>query len=83
MMIGLDPERKLLYARINRRVHDMINTGLINEVKALLDAGYSAGLNALNTVGYKEIIAFLNDEMDKETAISEIQKIHADLPNVK
>jgi len=74
MMIGLDPERKLLYARINRRVHDMINTGLINEVKALLDAGYSAGLNALNTVGYKEIIAFLNDEMDKETAISEIQK---------
>jgi len=74
MMIGLNPNRKLLYARINQRVLDMVNDGLIDEVKTLLDKGYSADLNALNTVGYKEIIAYLNDEMDKEQAISEIQK---------
>ena len=74
MMIGLNPDRELLYARINQRVLDMIDAGLIEEIKALLDAGYSADLNALNTVGYKEIIAFLNGELDKETAISEIQK---------
>ncbi len=74
IMIGLNPDRKLLYARINQRVLDMVNDGLIDEVKALLDKGYSADLNALNTVGYKEIIAFLNNEMDKEQAISEIQK---------
>jgi tRNA dimethylallyltransferase len=73
-MIGLNPNRKLLYARINQRVLDMVNDGLIDEVKTLLDKGYSADLNALNTVGYKEIIAYLNDEMDKEQAISEIQK---------
>lgn len=74
MMIGLNPDRKLLYARINQRVLDMVNDGLIDEVKALLDKGYSADLNALNTVGYKEIIAFLNNKMNKEQAISEIQK---------
>ena len=74
MMIGLNPDRKLLYARINQRVLDMVNDGLIDEVKALLDKGYSTDLNALNTVGYKEIIAFLNNEMNKEQAISEIQK---------
>jgi len=74
IMIGLDPDRKLLYTRINRRVLDMIDAGLIDEVKALLDKGYSADLNALNTVGYKEIIAYLNDEINKEQAISEIQK---------
>jgi len=74
MMIGLNPDRKLLYARINQRVLDMVNDGLIDEVKTLFDKGYSADLNALNTVGYKEIIAYLNNEITKETAISEIQK---------
>jgi len=74
LMIGLNPERKLLYDRINRRVLDMIEDGLIDEVKTLLDNGYLPELNALNTVGYKEIISFLNKEIDKDKAISEIQK---------
>ncbi|MCF7832167.1 MAG: tRNA (adenosine(37)-N6)-dimethylallyltransferase MiaA [Candidatus Marinimicrobia bacterium] len=74
VVIGLDPDRKLLYERIDRRVLEMIDGGLIDEVKALIDKGYSADLNALNTVGYKEIIAYLDGELDKETAISEIQK---------
>lgn len=72
--IGLDPERSILYDRINRRVLNMIEEGLIKEVSSLLDRGYSHDLNALNTVGYKEIIAFLDGKMDKEKAIDEIQK---------
>lgn len=74
LAIGLDPDRKLLYDRINRRVLKMMEEGLLNEVKTLLEKGYSPELNALNTVGYKEIISYLNGEIDKETAISEIQK---------
>lgn len=72
--IGLAPERPLLYDRINRRVLDMIDAGLVAEVKALLDQGYTQDLNALNTVGYKEIISYLNGDMDLDTAITECQK---------
>ena len=52
----------------------MIEDGLVEEVKNILDKGYSPDLNALNTVGYKEIIAYLNGKTDIETAVSEIQK---------
>lgn len=72
--IGLNPDRKLLYDRINRRVLEMIEDGLVEEVMNLLENGYSPELNALNTVGYKEIISYLNEQTDLETAISEIQK---------
>lgn len=74
LAIGLDPERSVLYHRINDRVLSMIEEGLIEEVQALLDLGYSRELNALNTVGYKEIIAYLDHNIDKKTAISDIQK---------
>jgi len=51
--IGLDMDRKMLYERIDRRVSDMIEAGLIDEVRSL--AAYRH-LNALNTVGYKEVL---------------------------
>lgn len=72
--IGLAPDRALLYDRINRRVLQMIEAGLVNEVRALLEKGYTKDLNALNTVGYKEIISYLEGETDLDTAIAEIQK---------
>ena len=72
--IGLSPDRKLLYERINKRVLDMVNTGLVEEVMSLLDKGYSKDLNALNTVGYKEIMSYLEGKVDLDTAISNIQK---------
>lgn len=74
LMIGLAPRRDLLYERIDRRVLDMIDAGWIDEVRALLDQGYDPGLNALNTVGYKEIIAFLQGKAGLEKTIGEIQK---------
>jgi tRNA dimethylallyltransferase len=73
-MIGLRPQRELLYRRIDRRTEEMLRAGLVREVRELLQKGYTAELNALNTVGYKEIIAYLKGEISLENAVREIQK---------
>ncbi len=69
--IGLSADRDIVYDRINRRVDIMIEAGLIDEVKSLQQQQH---LNALNTVGYKELFKYLNGEWDLEFAISEIKK---------
>lgn len=56
--------RPQLYKQINQRVEEMFDMGLVEEVKRLLEMGYPPSLNALNSVGYKEVIAYLNKEMD-------------------
>jgi tRNA dimethylallyltransferase len=62
--IGLTMERKKLYTRINQRVEEMFEEGLVEEVRGILEMGYSLQLNALNSVGYKEVIAYLKEEID-------------------
>jgi tRNA dimethylallyltransferase len=69
--IGLNLPRKLLYQRINLRVDLMVKQGLIDEVKSLLP---HRNLNALNTVGYKEIFEYLDGKTDLDTAISMIKQ---------
>lgn len=69
--IGLTAERSTIYDRINLRVDQMVNEGLIAEVSTLYP---HRNLNALNTVGYKELFAYLDKKWDVETAISEIKK---------
>ncbi|WP_033961867.1 tRNA (adenosine(37)-N6)-dimethylallyltransferase MiaA [Psychroserpens jangbogonensis] len=69
--IGLTAEREIIYDRINKRVDNMIAEGLLNEVKGLQS---KQQLNALNTVGYKELFKFLNNEWALEFAVSEIKK---------
>ena len=64
-------ERALLYERINQRVLLMMNNGLYDEVAGLYE---HRNLNALNTVGYKELFACINGEYDKERAIELIQR---------
>ena len=59
--IILNRERKELYQRINHRVDEMIDDGLIEEVKSLQ---VHSDLPSLNSLGYKEILAYLNDEHD-------------------
>ncbi len=63
-IIVLLRERKELYERINRRVDWMIENGLVEEVKRLLDMGYSKDLNSLRTIGYKETIDYLEGSYD-------------------
>ena len=69
--IGITAERKLIYNRIEQRVDLMIAEGLVNEVKNLYPY---QDLNTLNTVGYKEIFNYLDQEIDLNFAISEIKK---------
>ena len=52
----------MLYKNIDNRVDKMIEDGLLEEVKSVLDMGYEKKINALNTVGYKEIISFMDGE---------------------
>jgi len=69
--IGLTADRNIIYERINKRVDIMMEQGLLDEVKNLEDYKH---LNALNTVGYKELFKHLNDEWSLEFAVSEIKK---------
>jgi len=71
---GITYPREQLYQRINLRTEIMWNSGLLDETKRVIDLGYSLELNSLNTVGYKETIAYLNHQADQKQTISEIQK---------
>lgn len=69
--IGLTAEREIIYNRINARVDRMMQDGLLEEVKNLIS---EQNLNALNTVGYKELFKYINGEWTLEFAISEMKK---------
>ncbi|PTX43742.1 tRNA dimethylallyltransferase [Christiangramia gaetbulicola] len=69
--IGLTADRELIYERINKRVDLMIENGLVEEARALYS---KRELNALNTVGYKELFQYFDGGIDLETVISEIKK---------
>lgn len=69
--ICLNVDRKELYNRINRRTDEMIHAGLVDEVKSI--SGYF-DKNALQTVGYSELISYLNGETDFETAVELIKR---------
>lgn len=69
--IGLCRNRNELYERINKRVDIMINDGLIDEVKSVYQY---KNLNSLNTVGYKEIIQYLDGNWTLEFAIDKIKQ---------
>jgi tRNA dimethylallyltransferase len=71
---GLNWQREVLYQNINRRVDSMMQAGLVDEVKNILGMGYSKNLNSLNTVGYKEIISYLDNEITLERAIGLIKR---------
>ncbi len=74
LQFGLNWERKRLYQNIEERVDEMIHDGLIEEVKGILSKGFSKNLNALNTVGYKEIISYLDNEITLDRAVELIKR---------
>ncbi|MFB3904300.1 MAG: tRNA (adenosine(37)-N6)-dimethylallyltransferase MiaA [Acidobacteriota bacterium] len=67
--IGLNLPRSNLYARINRRVEEMFQSGLVEEVAALLRQGYSPDLKAFEALGYRAVVRFLKGEITREEAI--------------
>ena len=68
--IGLNRERQELYHRINQRVDDMMRDGLLDEVRMVAP---SRGVNALNTVGYKELFEYLDGKWSLEEAVERIK----------
>jgi tRNA dimethylallyltransferase len=68
--IGLNREREELYNRINQRVDQMMELGLLEEAKRLYPLRH---LNALNTVGYKEIFDYLEGHWSLEEAVERIK----------
>ena len=71
ILIGLEAERSVIYNRINQRVKIMMNEDLLAEAKDLL---LHKDLNALQTVGYRELFSYFEDEISLEFAIEEIKK---------
>lgn len=74
IQIGLKWDREFLYSNIEKRVDKMIDAGLIEEVENILNMGYSKTINALNTVGYKEIIEYLDSKISLDRAIELIKR---------
>ena len=68
--IGLNRDREELYNRINQRVDQMMTDGLLDEVKRLYPMRH---MNALNTVGYKEMFAYLDGTWTLEEAVERIK----------
>lgn len=73
-LIGLERERDDLYARINIRVERMMEAGWVEEVRRLLDRGYTAQTCALRTFGYAEIIAHLQSALSYDEAVEQIKR---------
>jgi tRNA dimethylallyltransferase len=74
LYIGLTEESETLYKKINLRVDQMIEDGFIGEVKDLVAKGYSLKDKALNSIGYAELIKYLNNEISFEEAVRQIKK---------
>jgi tRNA dimethylallyltransferase len=72
-IIGLYREREELYARIDRRVDQMMAEGLLAEVEALREAGYAPSLPAMSGLGYRQLWDYLAGEMELEEAVQRIK----------
>lgn len=70
----LNDDRQLLYDRINKRVDNMFEKGLVKEVENLLDMGYERNLVSMQGIGYKEVVSYIAGEMNLEDTIELIKK---------
>lgn len=71
IIIGLEADREVMYSRIDQRVDIMMNEGLLKEVEAVFP---HKNLNALQTVGYRELFDYLDDKITLGFAVEEIKK---------
>ncbi len=73
-LIGLTMDRELLYERIEQRIDIMLDQGLIQEVQFLLAKGYNRNMVAMQGLGYKEIIGYLEDEYSLAEAVAMLKQ---------
>ncbi len=70
----LNMNREELYDRINKRVDQMLDNGLIDEVVNLKEKGYNSNMQAMKGIGYKEILYYLDNKISLEEAIEMIKQ---------
>ena len=73
-MFAIDMDRAALYDKINRRVDVMMEQGLVDEVKGILDMGVDRNTTAMQAIGYKEIVDWLDGKITVEKAIEDIKQ---------
>jgi len=73
--LGLDPDRKALYERINERAQRMFDDGLSDETLTLLEK-YGAAPRPLSALGYKQAVALMRGEFEREGAVQAAQQAH-------
>ncbi len=74
LMIGLTLDRDKLYTRIDQRVDDMMENGLLNEVRMLRDIGCHASLTSMQAIGYKELFGVLEGRHTLDVAVALIKQ---------
>ncbi len=74
LKIGLSIDRAELYRRIDARAEQMFNAGLLQEVEAILAAGYAGSLKTLQTIGYRQAMMLLEGQLSPAEALSDLQQ---------
>lgn len=73
-IVGLTMDRKVLYSRIEQRIDQMLEDGLVEEVRGLLDRGVTTDCIAMQGLGYKEIVMYLRGECTLEAAVELLKR---------
>ena len=74
VVIGLEMERQALYERINRRVDLMLEAGLEQEVRSLLEQGVAPECQSMQSIGYRQMVWYLNGSMDYAAAVDKLKQ---------
>lgn len=70
----LEMPRERLYAAIDARVEEMVRDGLVDEVRALVEAGYHEGDPGMNATGYIELLPYLRGEITRDAAVEQVRR---------
>lgn len=74
LILGIDTDRQLLYDRIDKRVDLMMERGLLDEVRGLYSAGIQRDTTAMQAIGYKELLDFIDGRMSLTEAVDKIKQ---------
>lgn len=74
IILGIEMPREALYERIDQRIEKMLASGLVEEVRGLLEQGFAPGLPTLSAIGYAEIIQYLQSSISYEEAVELIKR---------
>ena len=76
LKIGLNLDREILYERINSRVDAMISAGFLDEVKGLMARGYAAGLKSMQSIGYRQMVDYIEGRSSWEECLRTMKRDH-------